>query len=89
MFGNTRDHDVSQNIEALLTSIEGEPPFTILDFGCGPGRDLKAFREFGQSRLRLDGAEPFVSVSMARRHSGCKVWHQEFLRLESACGLFR
>src|SRR5205823_2730141 len=37
----TRDHDVSQNIEALLQHIEGEPPFTVLDFGCGPGRDLK------------------------------------------------
>ena len=37
----TRAHDVSQNIEALLRYIEGEPPFTILDFGCGPGRDLK------------------------------------------------
>ena len=34
----TRDHDVSQNIEALLRHIEGEPPFTVLDFGCGPGR---------------------------------------------------
>ena len=36
----TRDHDVSQNIEALLRTIEGDPPFAILDFGCGPGRDL-------------------------------------------------
>jgi predicted TPR repeat methyltransferase len=33
----TKDHDVSQNIEALLKYIEGEPPFTVLDFGCGPG----------------------------------------------------
>ena len=54
----TRDHDVSQNIEALLTSIEGEPPFTILDFGCGPGRDLKAFRDFGHIAIGLDGARP-------------------------------
>ena len=37
----TRDHDVSQNIEALLRAIEGDPPFAILDFGCGPGRDLR------------------------------------------------
>jgi len=37
----TRDHDVSQNIASLLRHIEGESPFTILDFGCGPGRDLK------------------------------------------------
>mgnify|MGYP003406837023 CR=1 FL=1 len=38
----TRDHDVSQNIDALLRHIEGTPPFTILDLGCGPGRDLAA-----------------------------------------------
>ncbi len=44
-WGGTRDHDVSQNVAALLQYIEGEPPFTILDFGCGPGRDLKAFAE--------------------------------------------
>ena len=39
----TRDHDVSQNIDALLRAIEADPPYAILDFGCGPGRDLQAF----------------------------------------------
>jgi len=34
----TRDHDVSQNIEALLKYIESEPPLTMRDFDCGPGR---------------------------------------------------
>ena len=29
----TRDHDVSQNIDALLRHIQGTPPFTVLDFG--------------------------------------------------------
>src|SRR5688572_29782155 len=29
----TRDHDVSQNIQALLQHLEGDPPFTILDLG--------------------------------------------------------
>ncbi|HYT97341.1 MAG TPA: SAM-dependent methyltransferase, partial [Casimicrobiaceae bacterium] len=33
----TQDHDVSQNIKALLTHIRGAPPFALLDFGCGPG----------------------------------------------------
>ena len=32
----TADHDVSQNIAALLDAIEGPKPFTILDAGCGP-----------------------------------------------------
>ncbi len=76
----TRDHDVSQNIAALLQYIEGEPPFTILDLGCGPGRDLKAFAELGHVAVGLEGAARFVA--MARTHSGCEVWQQDFLRLE-------
>jgi SAM-dependent methyltransferase len=76
----TRDHDVSQNIEALLQHIEGEPPFTILDFGCGPGRDLKVFAEKGHIAIGLEGAEHFAA--MARAHSGCEVWQQDFLKLE-------
>lgn len=75
----TRDHDVSQNIEALLRYIEGEPPFTILDFGCGPGRDLKAFVELGHLAVGLEGASRFAI--MARVHSGCEVWQQDFLQL--------
>ena len=43
----TRGHDVSQNIAALLQYIDGQPPLTILDLGCGPGRDVKAFKELG------------------------------------------
>ncbi|MGD9764029.1 MAG: class I SAM-dependent methyltransferase [Candidatus Binatia bacterium] len=75
----TRDHDVSQNIAALLERIEGPPPFTILDFGCGPGRDLKAFAELGHRAVGLEGSAPFAA--MARAHSGCEVWHQDFLAL--------
>jgi len=76
----TRDHDVSQNIAALLKHIEGPPPFTILDFGCGPGRDLKAFAELGHTAIGLDGAEHFAT--MARSDSGCEVWLQDFLKLD-------
>ncbi len=52
----TRDHDVKQNIAALLKYIEAEAPFTILDFGCGPGRDLKVFAELGHIATGLEGA---------------------------------
>jgi SAM-dependent methyltransferase len=76
----TRDHNVSQNIAALLQSIEGEPPYTILDFGCGPGRDLKVFAELGHVAIGLEGAEHFVE--MARAHSDCEVWQQDFLKLD-------
>ena len=75
----TRDHNVSQNIEALLQSIEGDPPFAILDFGCGPGRDLKAFAELGHLAVGLEGAARLAV--MARAHSGGEVWQQDFLKL--------
>jgi len=76
----TRDHDVTQNIEALLRNIEARPPFAILDFGCGPGRDLKAFTALGHVAIGLDGSARFVE--MARADSGCEVWQQDFLALE-------
>lgn len=76
----TRDHDVSQNITALLRHIEGVPPFTILDFGCGPGRDLKVFTARGHIAIGVDGAARFAE--MAQKDTGCEVWHQDFLKLD-------
>ncbi len=93
----TRDHDVSQNYEALLEAIArsglpdraasphrdaesiAEPPFSILDFGCGPGRDLHYFRALGHEAIGLDGSAQFVA--MARAYSGCEVWQQDFVAL--------
>jgi SAM-dependent methyltransferase len=82
----TRDHDVSQNIEALLRHITAPPPFTILDFGCGPGRDLRAFAARGHLAIGLDGAARFVE--MARAETGCEVWQQDFLALDLPAGRF-
>ncbi|MBI4293649.1 MAG: class I SAM-dependent methyltransferase [Betaproteobacteria bacterium] len=76
----TRDHDVSQNIAALLRHIQGESPFTILDFGCGPGRDLKTLSAMGHVAIGLDGAAHFVE--MAREYSHGEVWQQDFLALD-------
>ncbi len=76
----TRDHDVRQNIDALLTHIEGAAPFTILDMGCGPGRDLITLTTLGHRPIGLDGAAAFAH--MAHVHSGCAVWHQDFLKLD-------
>ncbi|WP_426144062.1 class I SAM-dependent methyltransferase [Pseudomonas sp. DWP3-1-2] len=76
----TRDHDVSQNIAALLRQIEGPTPWQILDFGCGPGRDLKTFTAMGHIAVGLDGSERFAE--MARTETGCEVWQQSFLELE-------
>ena len=82
----TRDHDVSQNIGTMLQHIEGNPPFTILDFGCGPGRDLKVFTELGHIAIGLEGASRFAE--MASAYSGCEVWLQNFLNLKLPGGYF-
>jgi SAM-dependent methyltransferase len=83
----TRDHDVSQNIAALLRHLQQSPsPLTILDFGCGPGRDLNAFTALGHVAIGLEGAERLAA--MAREHSGCEVWQQDFLKLDLPDGKF-
>jgi SAM-dependent methyltransferase len=74
----TVDHDVSQNILALLQQIEGPKPFTVLDFGCGPGRDLKAFTQLGHVAIGLEGSPKFAAMA---RDQGFAVWEQNFLRL--------
>jgi SAM-dependent methyltransferase len=76
----TKDHDVSQNRDAFLEHLYGKGPFRILDFGCGPGRDLKVFKDIGHEAVGLEGAERFVEF--ARRYSGCEVWLQDFLALQ-------
>ena len=78
----TRDHDVSQNIAALLRALDPtqpDKPHVILDLGCGPGRDLQTFTRLGHRAIGIDGTLPFVE--MAREASGCEVWHQDLLHL--------
>ncbi|MBU0901226.1 MAG: class I SAM-dependent methyltransferase [Gammaproteobacteria bacterium] len=76
----TRGHDVSQNIAALLAPIQATAPYQILDFGCGPGRDLRTFSAMGHTAVGLDGCPRFVE--MARADSGCEAWQQDFLALD-------
>lgn len=76
----TRDHDVSQNVDALLQSIEVPPPFELLDLGCGPGRDLKTFTALGHRATGLEGSAQLAAL--ARTNSGCEVLEQNFLTLE-------
>jgi SAM-dependent methyltransferase len=85
-FAGTIDHDVSQNIDALIKAIEGKPPFNILDLGCGPGRDLKTFTSLGHRAVGLDGCQEFVE--MAQEFSGCEVWHQDLLHLQLPPAMF-
>jgi SAM-dependent methyltransferase len=75
----TRDHDVSQNIAALLEYIEGPAPFAILDFGCGPGRDLKAFAALGHVATGLEGSQCFADMA---REQEFEILQQDFLKLD-------
>jgi SAM-dependent methyltransferase len=76
----TRDHDVSQNVDALLQSIEGPPPFDLLDLGCGPGRDLRTFTALGHRATGLEGSAQLAAL--ARTNSGCEVLEQNLLALK-------
>jgi trans-aconitate methyltransferase len=82
----TRHHDVSQNYAALLNAIASEPPYSILDLGCGPGRDLIYLRSRGHEAVGLDGSREFVA--MAQAHSGCEVLHQDLLSMRLPEGRF-
>ena len=61
----TWNHDVSQNIQTLLAAVTGPPPYRILDLGCGPGRDLVAFRDLGHVVVGLD-AFPMPASTICR-----------------------
>jgi SAM-dependent methyltransferase len=81
----TKGHDVTQNIEALLGHVVGKPPFAILDFGCGPGRDLQAFSELGHKVFGLEGSIKFAAMA---RGQGFEVWQQDFLKLDLPDNMF-
>jgi SAM-dependent methyltransferase len=83
----TRDHDVTQNIAALLRHLPAVAPLRLLDFGCGPGRDLAAFRALGHEPVGVEGSPIFAA--MARQFSGCEVWQQNFLELKLPTGRFQ
>jgi len=81
-FEGTKDHDVLQNIDALLRAIAKPAPLRILDFGCGPGRDLQTLTKLGHEAIGLEGSAEAAHI--ARAVSGCEVWVQDFFALD--CG---
>jgi SAM-dependent methyltransferase len=81
----TKDHDVSQNIDALRRYLPAAPS-VVLDFGCGPGRDLKQWTDLGHQAVGLDGCPEFCA--MARQYSGCEVLQQNFVELDLASKRF-
>ena len=69
-----------RSIGALLDNIGTPPPFDLLDFGCGPGRDLRTFKALGHRAIGLEGSPRLAAL--ARTHSGCEVLVQGFLALD-------
>jgi SAM-dependent methyltransferase len=80
------NHDVSQNIEALLRPLSGRAPLDILDVCCASGRDLVTFTKMGHRAVGLDGVPAFCAMS--RELSGCDVWEQDLSALELPRGRF-
>jgi len=76
----TKDHDVSQNIDAFLSALPKEKYLDILDFGCGPGRDMCVFKSMGHRPVGLDGSKEFCK--MAEQQSDCPTLNQQFLNLK-------
>lgn len=75
----TKDHDVAQNYAAFLAPFPDGKILDILDFGCGPGRDVKYFQSLGHRPVGLDGSVEFCR--MARQYTGCPILNQRFLSL--------
>ena len=66
--------DVSEFRGRFLSYLE--PHSSILDLGCGSGRDLMAFTDAGFTATGVDSAEDMCAI--ARRQSGCKVYNTSF-----------
>jgi SAM-dependent methyltransferase len=74
------DHDVSQNMEALLSPLAARgSALDILDLCCAGGRDLVTFTAKGHRAIGLDGTAEFCAL--ARTASECEVWHQDLQQL--------
>ncbi|GIT72505.1 MAG: hypothetical protein Ct9H300mP28_23190 [Pseudomonadota bacterium] len=75
----TKDHDVSQNIAAFLGALPKDKKLDILDFGCGPGRDVNVFKEMGTGLLGWMEQRILQNDSAIKQ---CPILHQKFLHLE-------
>ena len=76
----TKDHDVSQNIAAFLCALPKDKKLDILDFGCGPGRDVNVFKKMGHRPTGLDGSKEFCKIAF--QQSSCPTLNQQFLSLD-------
>ena len=69
--------DFKQTQDKFLQSLTGK---TILDFGCGSGRDTKYFIESGYAVTAIDGSEELCKSASA--YTGIQVKHMLFQDLD-------
>jgi len=85
------NHDVSQNIEALLKPLlakaepgASHPVLDILDLGCAGGRDLLDFARRGHRPVGLEGSSAFCELARAKvagKEPAIEVWQQNLCEL--------
>ncbi len=75
---STRAVDFSDNQKLFMDLIPKDG--TILDFGCGSGRDTKCFLENGYQVEAIDGSEELCKA--ASEHTGITVKHMLFQDLK-------
>ena len=70
IFEDTVDRDTEELREEFLSHLQ--PGDTILDLGCGSGRDSLAFYDLGYDVTPLDASEEMCKL--AEIHTGLEVW---------------
>lgn len=71
----TNNADMSANYSRFLRFIK--PGASIVDIGCGGGRDMKYFKEKGYTVFGIDASEDLCRI--ASNYSGCPVSCTDFL----------
>ena len=77
-FDNTVDTDMSSHYDEFLALIPENG--TILDAGCGSGRDTLKFKSLGYEVTAIDGSVKMCEL--ASKHSGVNVKHMQFQEIE-------
>ncbi|EGB02075.1 hypothetical protein AURANDRAFT_69220, partial [Aureococcus anophagefferens] len=76
-----KDHDVSQNIDALLVPLERAQPgakLTVVDLGCAGGRDLVTFLARGCDAWGVEGSAAFCELARRAAPGRTRVIQRRF-----------
>jgi len=74
-FAETVNLDPTSFLDPLAVRLK--PGSTVLDIGCGSGRDLLWFKQRGFRPVGLERSEGLAIL--ARQHSGCEVLAEDFM----------